>query len=155
MHATAEGISVEREIRIAARPETVWEFLVDPEKAVRWMGLQASLDPRPGGRYRVEVIPGSVASGEFVEVEPPHRLVQTWGWEPGAGSPVAPGATTLEVRLTPDGDGTLLRLTHTGLPDAAAAGSHAHGWEHYLERLAVAAAGGDPGEDPWRTGPVR
>jgi len=153
MQTTAEGMSVEREVRIAAAPQTVWEFLVDPEKAVRWMGVAASIDPRPGGRYRVEVLSGNVASGEFLEIEPPHRLVQTWGWEPGSGGSVAPGATTVEIRLVPDGDGTLLRLAHTGLPDAAAAAAHAHGWEHYLERLAAAAAGADPGADPWLSGP--
>jgi HipA-like kinase len=32
------------------------------------------------------------------------------------------------------------------------AGKHAHGWEHYLARLAVTAAGGDPGRDPWLDG---
>jgi len=49
MEATTETTSVEREIAIAASPETVWQFLVDPEKAVRWMGQTASFDPRPGG----------------------------------------------------------------------------------------------------------
>jgi len=55
--------AIEREIAIAARPETVWEFFVDPEKACRWMGTSAELDPQPGGIYRVEVIPGNVARG--------------------------------------------------------------------------------------------
>jgi uncharacterized protein YndB with AHSA1/START domain len=55
---TAETTAVEREIAIAASPETVWEFLVDAEKATRWMGQTASFDPRPRGLYRVEVIPG-------------------------------------------------------------------------------------------------
>ncbi len=149
MDAIGEGISVRREIAIAASPETVWAFLVDPGKAVRWMGLWANLDPRPGGQYRVEIIPGSVASGEFVEVQPPHRLVYTWGWEPGSGSTVPPGSTTVEFELIPDGQGTLLRLTHRSLPDRASTASHGRGWEHYLARLAAVAAGGDPGTDPW------
>ena len=38
METTAETTSVEREITIAASPETVWEFLVDPDKVTRWMG---------------------------------------------------------------------------------------------------------------------
>jgi uncharacterized protein YndB with AHSA1/START domain len=63
---TTEATAVEREIAIAASPETVWEFLIDPEKATRWMGTSATLEARPGGVYRVEVIPGNVASGEFV-----------------------------------------------------------------------------------------
>jgi hypothetical protein len=46
--------------------------------------------------------------------------------------------------------GTLLRMTHSGLPDAEACASHEQGWTHYLGRLAVATAGGDPGRDPRR-----
>src|SRR4029453_14953286 len=119
MEASTET-AVRREISIAARPETVWEFLVQPEKATRWMGQAASLDPRPGGEYRVEVLSGNVAVGEFVEVDPPHRLVWTWGWTDESQSPVPPGSTRIEVELEPDGDGTLLRFIASGLPDAAA-----------------------------------
>jgi uncharacterized protein YndB with AHSA1/START domain len=152
METTAESISVEREIAIAARPETVWQFLVDPEKATRWMGQTASFDPRPGGVYRVDVIPGDTAVGEFVELDPPRRLVYTWGWESGRASSVPPGSTTVEIELVPNADGTTLRFRHRGLPSAEAAQQHAHGWDHYLERLVVAASGGDPGADPWVTG---
>jgi uncharacterized protein YndB with AHSA1/START domain len=153
METTTET-TVEREIAIAASPETVWQFLVDADKATRWMGQAASFDPRPGGLYRVDVIPGHTASGEFVELDPPHRLVFTWGWEPGAegANPVAPGSSTIEIELIPDGAGTTLRFSHRGLPNAEASQSHAHGWDHYLERLAIAGAGGDPGADPWITG---
>jgi uncharacterized protein YndB with AHSA1/START domain len=151
MEASTET-AVQREIQIAAHPETVWEFLVQPEKATRWMGEAASLDPRPGGEYRVEVIPGQVAAGEFVEVHPPHRLVWTWGWTPESQSPVAEGSTRIEVELEPDGDGTLLRFTHSGLPDADATMKHTHGWDHYLGRLQVAARGDDAGRDPWLDG---
>ena len=66
MDQTAEQVVVERELTIAASPETVWQFLVDPEKAVRWMGEACSFDARPGGEYRCDVIPGHTASGEFV-----------------------------------------------------------------------------------------
>src|SRR6266581_4184046 len=51
MDATTESTVVERTISIAASPEKVWEFLVDPQKSTRWMGLNADLDPRPGGTY--------------------------------------------------------------------------------------------------------
>ncbi len=64
---TTEMILIERELPIAARRETVWQFLVDPTKATRWMGVGASLDPRPGGLYRVEVLPGRAARGQFVD----------------------------------------------------------------------------------------
>jgi uncharacterized protein YndB with AHSA1/START domain len=130
----------------------VWEFFVDPDKATRWMGRSATLDPRPGGEYRVEVTSGNVARGEFVELDRPHRLVWTWGWEPGSPSPVEPGSTRIEVELVPEGEGTLVRLAHTGFAGADDAGTHAHGWEHYLERLAIAARGDDPGRDSWLDG---
>ncbi len=116
------------------------------------MGQAASFDPRPGGHYRVDVVPGNTASGEFVELDPPRRLVFTWGWEPGGEGAVPPGSTTVEIELVPGADGTTLRFSHRGLPTAKAAESHAHGWDHYLERLAVAAADGDPGPDPWLSG---
>lgn len=154
MEATTEATSVTREVLIAARPETVWEFLVDPEKATRWMGQEAKFDVRPGGVYRCDVISGHVASGEFVEVDEPRRLVLTWGWEPGADgpNPVPPGSSTIEIDLVPEGDGTKLLFTNSGLPGAEATESHAHGWDHYLGRLVTAAGGGDPGADPWLSG---
>ena len=155
MDATRETTAVERELTIDAGPEAVWEFLVDPQKATRWMGEKATFEPRPGGLYRVEVIPGNTAVGEFVELNPPRRLVFTWGWEPGGNETrVAPGSSTVEIELEPSGDGTTLRFRHYGLPNEEAAQSHAHGWEHYLERLATAAGGGDPGRDPWLDGPM-
>jgi uncharacterized protein YndB with AHSA1/START domain len=145
-----ESIAIERELVIAASPETVWEFLVDPEKAGTWMGAQFWSEPRVGGVYRVEVIPGHIASGEFLEVDPPRRLVHTWGWE-GEGS-VSPGSTTVEYELTPEGDGTRLRFTHSGLGSEEAKASHSHGWDHYFERLEIVAVGGDAGPDPWLSG---
>ena len=120
MESVTEATEIVRELTIAARPETVWEFLVEPDQATRWMGIAATLDPRPGGVYRVEVIPDTIASGAFVEVVPPHRLVFTWGWEPGDGETydVPPGSSTIEIRLVPEGTGTRLRFVHRDLPTA-------------------------------------
>ena len=154
MESTTEKVALEREVRIAASPETVWEFLVDEAKVARWMGQPVSFDARPGGAYKSLIVPGHVAAGEFVELDPPHRLVYTWGWEPGADgpNPVPSGSSTIEIELVPEADGTLLRFTHRDLPSAEAAESHGHGWDHYLARLAIAASGDDPGVDPWLTG---
>jgi uncharacterized protein YndB with AHSA1/START domain len=151
MDATTETTSVERQVSIDASPETIWEFLVAPDKATRWMGLSATLEAEPGGLYRVEVIPGHTARGEFVELDPPRRLVYTWGWEEGESS-VPPGSSTIEIELVPEGDATTVRLLHSDLPNAESADSHGHGWQHYLDRLAIAAGGADPGEDPWISG---
>jgi uncharacterized protein YndB with AHSA1/START domain len=134
-----------REIRIDARPETVFEFFTDPEKMTKWKGRSATLEPHPGGTYLVAINDLAVARGEYVEVDPPRRVVFTWGWE--GTNPVPPGSSTVEVELTPEGDGTLLRLTHRDLPEEEVE-EHTHGWDHFLSRLATAASGGDPGPDP-------
>ena len=70
---------------------------------------------------------------------------------PRRESAVPPGSSTIEVELTPEGDGTSVRFLHRDLPSAESAASHSHGWDHYLPRLEIAAAGGDAGEDPWLT----
>jgi uncharacterized protein YndB with AHSA1/START domain len=145
---------VEREVRIEAAPETVFSFFTDPEKMVRWMGTGATLDPRPGGVFRVDMMGEYSMAGEFVELEPYSRVVFSWGYgeplPPGAGpNPLPSGSSTVEVVLVADGEATIVRLTHRGLPDDLHS-FHELGWENYLPRLSVVAAGGDPGPDPLR-----
>jgi uncharacterized protein YndB with AHSA1/START domain len=144
---TSQTQAIEREVHIDASPETVFDFFTDPAKMVRWKGATATLDPRPGGVYRVQMNEHAVAVGEYVIVDPPNRVVFTWGWE-GDFAATPPGSSTVEVTFTPDGDGTLVRLRHTGLPSPESAEAHGHGWDEYMPRLAIAAAGGDPGGDP-------
>jgi uncharacterized protein YndB with AHSA1/START domain len=165
---------VEHEIAIAAAPETVFAYFTDPARMVRWMGAEATLDPRPGGICRIafgtsapvvaeltapfvaeedrrlQLRDGGVMTGRFVEVDPYRRIVLTWGWEQEALA--VPQSTEVEITFTPDGDGTVLRLTHRRLP-AQTAAFHRAGWDHFLARLAVAAGGGDPGRDPWQATP--
>jgi uncharacterized protein YndB with AHSA1/START domain len=138
--------TVTTEIRIDARPEAVFPFLTEPDKIVRWKGVDARVEAAPGGVYRVQVTPRNLAVGEYVVVDPPRRVVFTWGWE--GDDQLPPGSSTVEIELVPDGDGTIVRLTHSGLPDGAEVGQ-LEGWQHFLPRLASVAAGGDPGPDPW------
>jgi uncharacterized protein YndB with AHSA1/START domain len=137
---------VEKTVRVAARPETVFTFFTYPQKMVKWKGTEATLDPRPGGVYRVNVTGRDIAVGQYVEIVPNKKVVFTWGWE-GEHSPISPGSTTVEITLTPDGDGTIVHLRHYGLAAAEAREQHAIGWGHYLERLALASIGIDPGVD--------
>ncbi len=139
------AVPIELETRVAARPEVVFAYFVQPELYRRWKGNTAELDPRPGGVYRVFMPTGHVVLGEYVLVEPPIRVVFTWGWEGNADLP--PGSSTVEVTLVPDGDGTIVRLRHGGLPDENWRQQHVGGWRRYLDRLAVVASGGDPGPD--------
>ena len=150
MQSATETFAIERELSIAARPETVWKLLTDPAEQSTWWGTSLDFDARPGGPFRVEVIPGHIASGEYLEVDAPRRLVHTWGWE--GENAVPPGSTRIEYELTPEGDGTRLRFVHSGLPSEESKASHTHGWDHYFGRLAIVAAGGDAGPDPWLSG---
>jgi uncharacterized protein YndB with AHSA1/START domain len=138
--------SLTRELTIGADPATVFAFFTDPQRLIRWMGVSAELDPRPGGIFLVDVNPGWVARGEFKEVVPVTRLTYTWGWE-GNNDHVAPGSSLIEIDLLPQNGNTLVHFTHSGLP-AEAVPRHSEGWTHYLGRLVIAATGGDPGPDP-------
>ncbi|MFO1059094.1 MAG: SRPBCC family protein [Dongiaceae bacterium] len=135
-----------QETRIEADQATVFAFLTDPDRLLRWMGVSASLEPEPGGLYLVDVTGGHVARGEYKEVVPVSRLAYSFGWQDSEAVP--PGSSLVEIDLIPQDGGTLLRLTHSGLPADQVAG-HAEGWAHYAGRLAAAAAGGEPGADPW------
>ena len=122
--------------RIEAPPEIVFAYLTDSQRFVRWMGVGAVLDPRPGGRYRIDVDGEHIVSGEYQEVDPPRRLVMSWGWE---GHPtVPPGSSTVEITLTPERGATVLRLRHLGLPDEGERRLHTAGWTQYMSQLAVA-----------------
>ncbi len=132
-------------VRIEASPEAVFPYLTDADLIVRWMGEWSELQAEPGGEFAVDVN-GVPVRGRYVEVEPPHRVVFTWG---AAGNDtLPPGSSTVEITLRPDGDATVLDLIHRDLPPEEQP-DHAIGWSHFVARLVVAAAGGDPGPDPW------
>jgi uncharacterized protein YndB with AHSA1/START domain len=134
-----------RDILIDASPATIWPFLVDPERHVEWLGTVADIDPHPGGHYRVLVGGQHQSIGEYLEVTPYERVAFTFGWDQ-EGNPITPGSSTVEISLHPEGDKTRVRLTHSGIPTDAVA-DHTGGWDHYLDRLATRATGGDPGPD--------
>ncbi len=131
-------------IFIGAEPERVYEYFVKPEAIVRWIGDYALLEPKPDGRFELDVR-GAPVRGRYLELDPPHRLLITWGY---AGSEqLPPGASTVEVRLIAQGGGTRVELEHRDLPSSETEG-HLAGWTHYLARLRTAGDGEDPGADP-------
>jgi uncharacterized protein YndB with AHSA1/START domain len=145
--ANAETVgAVEVEVLIAASPETIFDFFTEPDRMIQWMSRSAELDPRPGGTFRCDINDNAVAAGEYIAVEPPRRIVFSWGWE-GESSVTEPGSSRVEVLLEAAGEETNVRLIHSDLSTAESAEKHGHGWRHYLDRLAISAAGGDPGPD--------
>ena len=146
LHQADDSTVVTRTIHIAARPETVFAFFIDPLKMRQWKGINATLDPHPQGQFQVALNEQDTIRGEYVEVVPYRRIVFTWGWD-APDSLVPPGSSTVEIDLVPDANGTFLRLCHRGLPTQARS-AHEEGWDYYLPRLALAAGGGDTGADP-------
>ncbi len=127
------------EIAVRASADAVYAMFTDPAQLVRWIGIRAMLEPRPGGQFRFELMEGEFCSGRYLELVPGRRVVFTWGWESGA-LPVAPGASTVEVDLDERDGVTHVRLTHRGL-DAAMRQMHAEGWSRYLPVLAAVLEG--------------
>jgi uncharacterized protein YndB with AHSA1/START domain len=135
---------VVRTIDVSAAPETVFEFFVDADKLKRWLVVDATVDPRPGGvciqQHRGDDRAGGPfpMHGTYLEVDPPHRVVFTWGFtHPEIGVP--PGSTIVEVTFEAiddePGPATRVTLVHRNLPPAAA-GDHAAGWAQLLDVLA-------------------
>jgi uncharacterized protein YndB with AHSA1/START domain len=126
-----------KEIWIDASPDKVFPYLVEPELLTTWIGEESWNEPRPGGLFRLK-FPQSIVRGEFVDVEPPRRVVYTWGREEGDSMPA--GSTTVAFDLEPENGGTRVRLRHSGLPNAQEVEQHTKGWEQFLPELAKVAA---------------
>ncbi len=118
-------------VRIAAPPEVVFPYFTDPELMVTWIGERAELEARPGGTFALDFV-GVAARGNYVAVEPPSRVVFTWGIPEDSSMP--PGSSTVEVVLVAEGDDTIVNLTHRNLPDDREP-SHREGWEGCLVAL--------------------
>ena len=154
--------AVEVSVQLAAAPETVFPYFTDPARYVQWMGSEATLEPSPGGTYRVRMPDGFQAAGTFLHVDPPHQLAFTWGFadadavqrskheqnRASSGNPMPPGSTRVTVTLEGADGGTRLTLRHDDLPSPELVEGHRVAWGTYLPRLATRVAGRDPGPDP-------
>jgi uncharacterized protein YndB with AHSA1/START domain len=68
--------------------------------------------------------------GEFLEVDPPRKLVHTWRF---VGAPGAP--TTVTYLLEQLDGGTRVKVRHTGFPSDESCANTSTGWEKSLQRL--------------------
>src|SRR3954451_21982469 len=149
MHGTYEKVdgkpAVRFERRLAHPIEEVWRAVTEPGELAHWFPAQVSGELRRGGTLRFHHADGAApdAEGEVTDYDPPRRLWFWWGSE------------HLRFDLEPEGDGTLLRLTHVlSTPEQAA--RDAAGWHVCLDRLDRALGGDDvtaPGGEPtgeWR-----
>jgi uncharacterized protein YndB with AHSA1/START domain len=140
--------SVEREIRIDAPVDVVWRVVTEPGEMTRWFSDEAELDPRPGGNgvltFRNENNGHEkvVAPVVVVRAEPPHVFAYRWS-HPEGTRPDSSNSVLVEFTLTPDADGTLLRVVESGIAamawtDEAKLGyleDHRQGWDTHLQSL--------------------
>lgn len=102
-----------REVWLEARPDAAFRLFSDPAQLARWKGE---------------------LHGRFEELVAPQRLTLAFGWTRETA-----GTARAQVRLTADGSGTRVVVTHEG-PGGV-------GWDRYLSRLECVARGWDPGPD--------
>ncbi|HEX2669457.1 MAG TPA: SRPBCC domain-containing protein [Polyangiaceae bacterium] len=128
------AVPAERVFRAIASAEVaLWWGSADLYRVTQWTG-----DLRVGGAWRSDGIskdgkPFSV-HGEFREVSPPNKLVQTWQYDWDTTSSI----TTITWRLTTIEGGTRLVIRHEGFADAhEACAGHADGWERVLTWLSL------------------
>jgi len=141
----------EKTVLLPVSTDEAFALITEPDRLRRWKTVSARVDLRAGGAYRWTVVPGHVAAGTFIEVDPGKRIVFGWGWE---GAPdLRPDASTVTITLEPAEGGTLVHLVHDGLTDEQEV-SHLEGWNHFLGRLQRVASTGDAGPDEWAAVPA-
>jgi uncharacterized protein YndB with AHSA1/START domain len=128
--------TIELETIVDASPDAVFSALTEGDRLARWFPSSAESDPRPGGSfsYRFEFDDPSrdhTYSGEYAEVSP-GRAVR-YPWQTGLGP------TEVAFALEPAGDGTRVRLAHSGWGEGGdwdeSVEQHRQGWGAFLDNL--------------------
>ena len=126
--------------KLDAKPPAVYAAWTDPSQVMRWFGpdagppLSAEIDAQAGGRFHIafqtENGERHDVSGVYREVHPDTKLVFTWAWK---STPERESLVTIDLK--PDGDGTMLTITHEQFFDEVARDNHRRGWMGSLDKL--------------------
>jgi uncharacterized protein YndB with AHSA1/START domain len=137
---TDDGAEISGELKVFATPARVFALLTDARQMMTWLAQRVTADPRPGGIFRLVDLNGLWVEGTYLEVILDQKVVFTWGGIEG----LRPGQSTVQFRLRAEGAGTLLRLRHFDLSDAAIE-AHYLGWKMSgLPKLKAVAEGEVP-----------
>lgn len=119
--------TIEFSRRLAAAPARVWSALTEPSELASWLREAGTFESGLGGALSHDFGEGGVVTGEVMAWDPPSLLSYTWVFPDGVESLVT-------FELSPDGDGTLLQLTHERVPTQTAMG-YTPGWHAFLDRF--------------------
>jgi uncharacterized protein YndB with AHSA1/START domain len=126
-------------VELAVVPERVFQALASRDVVDWWVNpgvfdtREWAGDVRVGGRWRASGVARGAPyalEGEFLEVDPPRKLVQTWHI---AGAPGTP--STVTYLLEPISGGTRLTVHHAGLGAPDQRENVGAGWRSSFDRL--------------------
>jgi uncharacterized protein YndB with AHSA1/START domain len=124
---------LDRTLVIEAPRAMVFRFFTDERRWASWWGTGSAIDPKPGGKLLICYPDGSQVLGEVLQVEPPERIVFTYGY--ASGKMIPPGGSRVTIRLEADPRGTRLHFLHE-FAEAAVRDQHVQGWRYQLSLFA-------------------
>jgi len=124
---------VDRTLLIQASPEIVFNFFTDSQRWARWWGTGSTIDARPGGKVKIRHPNNVEVLGEVLEIDVPHRIVFTYGYE--GGKPIPLGGSRVTIRLEAAERGTRLNLRHE-FEEEAIRNDFVQGWRFQLSLFA-------------------
>jgi uncharacterized protein YndB with AHSA1/START domain len=122
--------TVRRELVVRAPRALVFRYFTDPVRWASWWGKGSNIEGRVGGAVVIVYPDGTRALGEVLALEPPERVVFSYGYE-GAGKPIPPGGSRVTIQLAEHADGTHLSFLHE-LADGPTRDHHVQGWRYQL-----------------------
>lgn len=110
--ARRKSWTVSNQYYVRASPKKVFKAITNPERITRWLADRAELSPRKGGRYTLGWKDGPTHTGKLLEFSRGKSITFAWSWEGFE----AVGPTKFRLSITPQGKGTIVTVTHSGIP---------------------------------------
>lgn len=154
-YGVVEDATLTIERRLPGTVERVWAYLTQSDLRRQWLAA-GDMTPEAGSSFELvwrnddlSAPPGGRPAGfaeehrmqgQITEIEPPNRLVITWG-----------GTGGVSISLRQQADEVILTLVHRRLPDRATTLMIGAGWHMHLDILAALARGEAPASfwDGW------